>query len=194
MRGARTTRHKNITRIDHPAKKTYGYLVRVGWNGVKHNKFFSDRKHGDRLGALAAAIEWRDAIEREIGKPRTEQQVVGRPRPSGTGITGVRRRRDGEREYYEATWVIEPGKLGRTRYSISKYGEAKARRLAKKARVTHEQQRWNLPRRRTTPAPTPTVAPKVVPSEELHWNELVNAASSGITPLLPPDLTNPSRM
>jgi hypothetical protein len=46
-RGPRTTKHKNITRIDHPAKRTHGYNVRVAWKGEKHGKFFSDRIYGD---------------------------------------------------------------------------------------------------------------------------------------------------
>jgi hypothetical protein len=67
MRGPKTTKHKNITRIDHPAKRTFGYNVRVAWQGQTYGKFFSDRVHGDRLAALAAAIEWRDAKEKEVG-------------------------------------------------------------------------------------------------------------------------------
>ena len=152
MRSAKTTRYKSITRIDHPAKKTFGYFVRVRWKGVTHMKFFSDRKFGDRLAALDAARDWRDATERAVGKPRTEQVVVGFHSRNKTGVVGVRRRLKGGSEVFEVTWVKEPGKIGRTSYSIAKYGEKRAFRLAVRARKAHEQVRLRSPRvRREAP-------------------------------------------
>ncbi len=144
-RGPKTTRHKNITRIDHPPKRTYGYFVRVRWKGQNRSRFFSDKKHGDRLAALTAAIEWRDATERELGKPRTDRLVIGEPRSSNTGVVGVRRRTEGHTEYMEATWVNERGTLSRTRFSVARYGVKGALRRAQKAREQHERARWKAP-------------------------------------------------
>lgn len=144
-RGPKTTRHKNITRIDHPPKRTYGYFVRVRWKGQNRSRFFSDKKHGDRLAALTAAIEWRDATEQELGKPRTDRLVIGEPRSSNTGVVGVRRRTEGHTEYMEATWVNERGTLSRTRFSIARYGVKGALRRAQKAREQHERARWKTP-------------------------------------------------
>jgi hypothetical protein len=140
----RKLRHKNVTRIDHPTKRTHGYFVRIQWKGERRAKFFSDGVHGDRLAALDAALEWRNKTEAELGKPRTERQVVGKTR-STSGVTGVRRRREGHTEYYEATWVTTVGKQGRTRFSIAKYGEKRALALARKARLQHERERHYTP-------------------------------------------------
>lgn len=68
MRTARTTKHKNITRVDHAASRTHGYSVRIQWQGERRAKFFSDGTHGDRLAALAAAIDWRNATEHDLGR------------------------------------------------------------------------------------------------------------------------------
>lgn len=144
-RGPKTTRHKNITRIDHPPKRTHGFFVRVRWKGQNRSRFFSDKKHGDRLSALGAAIEWRDTTERELGKPRTERLVIGQPRSSNTGVVGVRRRKEGHTEYMEATWVNEQGTLSRTRFSIARYGVKGALRRAQKAREQNERVRWKTP-------------------------------------------------
>ena len=148
MRGPRTTRHKNITRIDHPAKRTFGYNVRVAWKGQKYGKFFSDRVFGDRLAALAAAIEWRDEMERKIGKPRTEHQVVGWHSRNNTGTVGVRRRRRGNIEVFEATWIsrVDGRRRRTTCYSIARHGEKKAFKLALRARLNGERMRWSTPR------------------------------------------------
>ena len=78
MARTKTTRFKNITRIDYAPKRIFGYNVRIAWKCQKYGKFFSDLVYGDRLAALDAAIEWRNATEKAIGKPRTEHQVVYR--------------------------------------------------------------------------------------------------------------------
>lgn len=156
----KTTRHKSITRIDHPAKKTYGYFVRVCWKRTIKMKFFSDRKHGDRLAALDAAIEWRDRTERELGKPRSERMVVGAHARNTSGVVGVRRRKKGGSEVFEVTWTTEAGKIARTSYAIGKYGEKRAFRMAVSKRRLHERQRLLTPRvrRDDAPAPRPAVA------------------------------------
>jgi len=139
----KTTKHKGITRIDHPAKRTFGYFVRVTWNKQRRSKFFSDSVYGDRLAALTAAIEWRNATERELGKPRTERQVIGVARTS-TGIVGVRRTIKDGREVYEATWR-DGNRIRRTSYSIAKHGERRALALARRAREKYERQRQRTP-------------------------------------------------
>lgn len=139
----KTTKHKGITRIDHPAKRTFGYFVRVTWNKQRRSKFFSDSVYGDRLAALGAALEWRNLAERELGKPRTERQVIGVSRTS-TGIVGVRRTVKDGRDVYEATWR-EDGRIRRTSYSIAKHGERRALSLARRARERYERQRQRTP-------------------------------------------------
>jgi hypothetical protein len=67
------TGHKNITRVDHEECRMYGYLVRVMWKGEMYQKWFADGVYGDRVAQ--EAIDWRDKIERQIGKPRTERQI-----------------------------------------------------------------------------------------------------------------------
>jgi AP2 domain len=162
-RGPRTTKHKNITRIDHPAKRTHGYNVRVAWKGEKYGKFFSDRIHGDRLAALDAAIAWRNKTEKTIGKPRSEHQVVGIHSRNNTGVVGVRKRQRGNVEVYEATWIVRDEEGNRKRqttcFSIARHGEKKAFRLALKARQQGERSRWGTPRVRREAPSTPSYQP-----------------------------------
>lgn len=139
----KTTKHKGITRIDHPAKRTFGYFVRITWNKERRSKFFSDSVYGDRLAALSAALEWRNQTERDLGKPRTERQVIGVSRTS-TGIVGVRRTVKDGREVYEATWR-DGNRIRRTSYSIAKHGERRALALARRARDKYEKARHRMP-------------------------------------------------
>jgi len=143
--GARVIRHKNLTRFDHPKKNTFGYFVRIQWKGEKYAKFFSDTVYGDRLGALTAALEWRDATERQIGKPRTDRQVVGFSSRNKSGVVGVRRLIKEGRDVYEATWIDEQGHVNRTSFSIARHGEKRAFRKAVRARQLHEKTRLQTP-------------------------------------------------
>ena len=115
----------------------------VTWNKQRRSKFFSDSVYGDRLAALGAALEWRNQAEQELGKPRTERQVIGVSRTS-TGIVGVRRTVKDGREVYEATWR-DGNRIRRTSYSIAKHGERRALSLARRAREKFERQRQRTP-------------------------------------------------
>lgn len=129
----KSVKHKNLTRVDRPSKNLYGYHVRLGWKGRVYQKWFSDTTHGDRLGALTAALAWRDEKEREIGKPRSEQTVIG-VTGSNTGLVGVARVMMKGSAYYRALWRDAEGKMHRRWFSIARLGERRALRAAIKAR------------------------------------------------------------
>ncbi len=138
-------KYKSITRIDHPAKRTFGYFVRVTWKKQTRSKFFSDRKCGGRLAALHCAIEWRDATEEQLGKPRSERVVIGSARNS-TGVVGVRRMVKEGSEVFEVTWRKPGNRVGRTSFSIAKHGEERAFELAARERRRREEERLDSPR------------------------------------------------
>jgi hypothetical protein len=165
MFGPKNTRHKNITRVDHDNSRTHGYNVRIRWAGNKYCQFFGDQKHGDRLGALAAAIEWRNATEQRIGKPRTEQPVIGMNTRNKSGVIGVRRCRKAGVEVFTVSWIKygERRQVAATSFSIRKHGEQKAFKLAIRARQRGEQMRWRVPRLRREPPPQPTYRPWLPP-------------------------------
>lgn len=131
--------YKGISRIDREIKRTHGWYVRVFYKGQQRVKFFSDMLYDGREGALAAALDFRDEAERELGKPRTDRPVVTVSRRNATGkigVTRVRRKdrnRKGEvylRDVYEITWCPRPNEIHRTSVSVRKYGEEEARKRA----------------------------------------------------------------
>ncbi len=144
--------HKSISRIDIPKKKTHGWYVRVWFKGKMHSKFFSDTGHDTSTEALAAAVEYRDELEEQIGKPRTDRVVVTHSPRNRTGVMGVRRmfKRTGAfmpatsaprySEVYEVTWQYAPNKVRNTSFSIDKYGEVEAFRLACELRKLKERE------------------------------------------------------
>ncbi len=99
-------RLKSISRID--TDDTHGWYVRVRFQGKEHRKFFSDSKYGNKLSALVAAKKYRDEIEAELGKPRTDRMVMTWHKANSTGFLGVRRR---EFPAFEVQASIRPGKI-----------------------------------------------------------------------------------
>jgi hypothetical protein len=140
--------HKGVSRIDSPQKKMHGWYVRVRLKNVTNSKFISDQKHGGKEAALEKAIECRNQMEQELGKPRTDWVIVGNNPRNRSGVVGVRRAvkkykgKDGTvylNEVYEVSWNAGREKKGRTSVSISKYGEAGAFRRACAIRRQKEQ-------------------------------------------------------
>lgn len=116
-------KHKDISRIDQVVKRTHGYYVRVRHLGVTHSKFFSDGKHGGRKQCLREAVKGRNAIEKRIGKQRTDRHIVCVSN-TPTGVVGVRLVEHLNR--YEVSWVQANGRQGKTSVSIRKHGKEAA--------------------------------------------------------------------
>ncbi len=146
--------HKGISRIDCPERKTVGWYVRVRLNKVTKSKFISDSVHGGKEAALEKAVECRNQLEQELGKPRTDWVVVGENPRNKSGVVGVRRAvkkykgKDGkvyENEVFEVSWNVGREKKGRTSVSIRKYGELRAFRMACAIRREKERQMYGEP-------------------------------------------------
>lgn len=146
--------HKGISRIDSHQKKMHGWYVRVRFNKQARAKFIPDRAHGGRDAALGAAVECRDAFERELGRPRTDHAVVGSSPRNAGGVAGVRRAvkkykgKDGTihlNEVYEVTWNAGRERRGRTSVSVRKYGELRAFRMACAIRREKEREMYGEP-------------------------------------------------
>lgn len=143
--------YKSISRIDTPDKRTHGWYVRVYFNRTMHSKFFSDSIYGGADESLQEAINYRNEIERKIGKPRTDRHVVTASPRNQSGVIGVQRKtkrsrgRNGkisECDVFEVTWNPEPNVIRRTSVSIDRYGEEEAFRRACAIRRKKEQEMY----------------------------------------------------
>lgn len=128
-------KHKDITRIDQEAKRTYGWYVRVRFAGEHRSKFFSDRKNGGKNSGLLAAISWRNDTEKSLGKPRSDRHICSVSN-TVTGVVGVRLNEKLHR--YEICWVNKEGRQGKTSVSIQKHGKTKAFKRACEIRAEKE--------------------------------------------------------
>jgi hypothetical protein len=138
----RASKTPGISRIDQPSHRTHGFFVRLARRSKIHSAFFSDIKHGGREQALGAAKAHYLKLRQKLGLPRrhSRRQWAQTVRRRGkSGIQGVRRvlfcGQSGRLlKYWMATWSPELGMVRKKAFSIRKFGEAKAQRLAIRAR------------------------------------------------------------
>lgn len=136
-----STGHKGITRQDYDTRYMHGYRVSVTWKRATKSKFFSDGRYGDRLAALAAAIEWRNATEKKLGKPRTEHLIMGIAR-SNTGYQGIYEGcKDNRYHVFEVYWLDGDNKVHTASISIDRHGRKEALRMAKRLRLQKAKER-----------------------------------------------------
>jgi hypothetical protein len=125
-----------ISRIDQEEKHNHGYYVRLTRNGKTQSKFFPDKATGGKRAAQRAAKEYEAKLldqaallKKKPPKPtvRNTSGKVGVSRTSyGTGLQST--------QYWQAAWIDHKGRRRSAKYSIKKYGEEKAMRLAMRAR------------------------------------------------------------
>ena len=110
--------------------------------GQTFEKFFGDSVYGGKRKALTAARDHRDELERE--HPHYSRKEVAQIKSSRntSGIVGVRLSEEIDRRwpnepvylYWVAQWSPSPGVRKTKRFSVDKYGDEEAFRLALKAR------------------------------------------------------------
>jgi hypothetical protein len=133
--------NRNITRIE---TTTRGWEVRIMRRGKGHCKLFSDVPFGGKRKAMMAAREYRDQLIEELASKEIsrKQRAKRKTQRNYSGVVGVRyveeTERRGENEYtygyWEAQWSPSVGVRKKRRFSVNKYGDAEALRLAMKAR------------------------------------------------------------
>ncbi|MFU8849077.1 MAG: hypothetical protein ACNA77_10235 [Opitutales bacterium] len=133
---AKSKANKGISRID--SGSTHGWFVRGYRNGKTYSKLFSDRKCGGKGKAQKLAKQYRDELYTELEaipkRPRQRRIVISDARNT-TGELGVSRTTKispggTKHECYSVSWRPEPGVQKCTSFSIKKYGEKKAFKLA----------------------------------------------------------------
>jgi hypothetical protein len=127
---------KGISRIDQPGGHGVGWYARVRHAGTTHSKYFSDGAHGGTETAKRKAVRWRNAKEREVGKPRTNRFVPAVTSRNQSGVSGVYQ----ERSSFVVATSPRPGQIRREFVSIAEHGLREAFRQAVALRRQREEE------------------------------------------------------
>jgi hypothetical protein len=132
-----------ISRVDNDVSRTHGWLVTIQRRGVIYRRHFSDGTYGGKQKSFAAAKEFRDKIiEKHPPLSMREYSSIVK-KNNRSGVVGVCRYcssetrnlpEDQQRWFWVASWPLPSGKRKRVKFSVNKYGEEAAFKMALKAR------------------------------------------------------------
>lgn len=133
-------RAKGVIRID--SDSTHGWQVRVYRHGKTYSKLFSDRRHGGKEESFQQASAYRNELEEQVAalpEAAPRRRLIRSNKNNVTGVIGVSRtfkqdRRGVKHEVYAVSWNPVPGVARGTSFSIKKYGEDTAFKMACKLR------------------------------------------------------------
>ncbi|MFE8645567.1 AP2/ERF family transcription factor [Sphingomonas sp. NCPPB 2930] len=119
-----------IVRVEHKDQNTWGWAASLRRNGATvGRRYFADMKHGGMENALAAARAYRDFLLEQY-PPLVSREFRQRLRKHNTsGVAGVSRLNQGSGAWV-ATTQLRGGKVLTKQFSVSRYGEEEAKRLA----------------------------------------------------------------
>lgn len=128
----------HIERTDMEADGINGWRVIVIRNKIKNSKRFSDEKFGGKGEALLAAIQYRDEYLAKTDHFTHQMWVRSIMQSNNTsGMPGVSRIDREDKRYpnnryvsWMAKWTDEFGDKCQRWFSVSRYGEQEAKRLA----------------------------------------------------------------
>ena len=126
-----------LARIDLSGVGTHGWQVRLQRQGKRYARFFGDAVWGGSRRSCQAAREWRDALLQKL----EDDEKIRTCRPSArnqSGVVGVSKvsvtTNGSTYEFWQATWSPAPGRRRTVKFSIGRYGDRQAFRLAVTAR------------------------------------------------------------
>lgn len=141
------TKNRGISRIDSEVCRTYGWYVRARFNGKVISKLFSDKKYGGKAKALMKARRYYKKSFETLIKKYSDfnpnkvpaKIIVSQNRKNNTGVVGVQKitkHNSGGTVYvaYRVNWTDKTGKSRNKFYSVEKWGDKKAFKLAREYR------------------------------------------------------------
>lgn len=132
-----------VTRVDNAASRTHGWLVTIQRRGAIFRRQFSDGVLGGKARSLAAAKSYRDEIMQQHPPLSKREHAEILKKNNKSGVVGVcrycvsetsQKAETEKRWFWVASWVLPDGRAKRIKFSVKKYGEEGAFKMAVKAR------------------------------------------------------------
>jgi hypothetical protein len=122
----------------YPEQSVACFRVKLYRQGALFQEYFSFKDHGGEDGALVAAQAYWTEVRQSFPKLSRKQSMQVERRKTRTGKVGVTRvtqkLKGFEYDFWRATWTDWRGARRIRVFSVNKYGEAEARKLAEAAR------------------------------------------------------------
>ena len=134
-KGIKRTNTPLLFEVNYPEHGQVGYVVRLNRRGKRVYRIFNYSQFASKDATRKAAAQYARKLDKEF--PRLSRQELATIR--GKKNSGVRRvvNRSAGRDYafWEASWSPKPNQVKRVKFSVKKYGNERAKKLAMSART-----------------------------------------------------------
>jgi hypothetical protein len=122
----------------YPEQAVACFRVKIYRQGALFQEYFPFKNFGGEDGALVAAKRYWTEVHTNFPKLSRKQSAQVERRKSRSGVVGVSRVtqkvKGFEYDFWRATWTGRRGERRIRVFSVNKYGETEARKLAEEAR------------------------------------------------------------
>jgi len=133
-KGIKRTTVPLLFEVNYPEHGQVGFVVRLNRRGKRVYSIFNFSQYPSKAATKKAAAAYAKKLDREF--PRLSRQELAMVR--GKKNSGVRRvvNRTAGRDYafWEASWSPRANQVKRVKFSVKKYGNEQAKKLAVSAR------------------------------------------------------------
>ena len=134
-KGIKRTGTPLLFEVNYPEHGQVGFVVRLNRRGKRVYSIFNFSQFPSKAQCRKAATQYARQLDRQF--PRLSRQELAVIR--GKKNSGVRRvvNRSAGRDYafWEASWSPRPNQVKRVKFSVKKYGNEKAKKMAIGARA-----------------------------------------------------------
>jgi hypothetical protein len=137
---AKGKKPSGVTRVEIPAKKTFGWMMRIMRGGKKILEWFADKDHGGKEKAKAAAAKRYAELDAKLPHAATSHkgQITKRNSSGKVGVHAKESfgRKGNETPYYSynAFWIIKSGEKAQISFAWLKFGDDLSWKMACYAR------------------------------------------------------------
>jgi len=133
-KGIKRTNTPLVFEVNYPEHGQVGFVVRLNRRGKRVYSIFNYSQFPSKAACRKAAARYARKLNQQF--PRLSRQELAMIR--GKKNSGVRRvvNRSGGRDYafWEASWSPKPNQVKRVKFSVKKYGNEQAKKMAVAAR------------------------------------------------------------
>ncbi len=137
---AESKKTSGVTRVEIPAKRTFGWMMRIMRKGKRYLEWFADKDHGGKEKARAVATKRYQELSAELPHTATshKNEITKRNTSGKVGVHAKESfgRKGNETPYYayNAFWTTKSGEKAQISFYWLKFGDKLAWKMACYAR------------------------------------------------------------
>jgi hypothetical protein len=139
IEGIKTTKVPHLFHVNYPKQSQIGFLVKIHRARGKKYEAFNFSQYPTKKACFSAAKKRAQDVDKLFPRlTRKEYAQIKRSnfKNSEVGVRKTIKKNKGfEYEFWEASWSPRVGAVKKKLFSVNKYGDEEARKLAQKART-----------------------------------------------------------